>query len=323
MRRCLVAIIPMSWRNSAERLLLPRSRPATGDDAHPERFALRRFHRFRSQLAVLAMLPTVGCMHGSIRVPIRQETYAAIEGKQARCAVVTFPGLLDDLDEFEDEGFVTALRAARVDADVISLDAHYGYYRKGVLLDRVYPDVLRRLEILGYKKIWLLGTSMGGAGALGTAAAFPRRVQGAILLAPYLGDDILEEISQAGGLAAWKPGSEYDPQRYAQHPEGKRAAWQADRRSFFRYLWSWVRERPRGDGSTVAVYIGIGLDDRLSKANHMLAAALPQDNVLTDPGGHDWEVWLRLWKGFLDKGFLQSSCASPAPETPAATLARR
>ena len=38
--------------------------------------------------------------------------------------------------------------------------------------------------------------------------------------------------------------------------------------------------------------------------SEMLARQLPAERVVTLPGGHDWETWLRLWRTLLAKGLF-------------------
>ena len=48
------------------------------------------------------------------------------------------------------------------DFDVISVDAHFGYYKNRDLVPRLHDDVITPAQQNGYEKIWLLGVSMGG-----------------------------------------------------------------------------------------------------------------------------------------------------------------
>jgi alpha-beta hydrolase superfamily lysophospholipase len=56
----------------------------------------------------------------------------------------------------------------------------------------------------GYRRLWLLGISVGGMGALLYTAARFASVDGLVLLAPFLGTPgTLAEVSAAGGITAW------------------------------------------------------------------------------------------------------------------------
>jgi hypothetical protein len=40
----------------------------------------------------------------------------------------------------------------------------------------------------------------------------------------------------------------------------------------------------------------------------MLAEQLPEEDVITAGGGHDWATWLALWKGVLDASPFEAAC---------------
>jgi hypothetical protein len=48
------------------------------------------------------------------------------------------------------------------------------------------------------------------------------------------------------------------------------------------------------------IYLGYGMRDRFSSASQLISQRLPQERVLTEPGGHDWSTWLALWHRMLD-----------------------
>jgi pimeloyl-ACP methyl ester carboxylesterase len=266
-------------------------------------------HRYRlaSLACLLAVLSFIGCMMapGPTTVPMGQKRYTLDAKAPRRCLIVMLPGYGDRDWTFEKRGMIAALRQSNVQADAIALDAHFGYYKKGLLLERVQKDVLEPAKKRGYERIWLVGASMGGAGALGVSAVFSQHIAGTLLLAPYLGGDIVDEVKDAGGLSRWKSGDAVTRKEYL-GPSGLPR--QQDRKTFFRYLWAWSKKRLRPDQSTVPLYVAVGVRDRLLTANRLLAAVLPKSHLLEDPGGHGWKAWLPLWRRFLKRGILQASC---------------
>ena len=141
--------------------------------------------------------------------------------------VVFLPGRGDRAEDFEERGFLAAAREAGLDADVLAVDAHLAYYYKRVIMDRLWEDVVLPARARGYRRLFVVGISLGGLGALSLAQEHPDAVAGTFVLAPYLGEPALtREIEAAGGLARWGGGpSERD----------------------FRGVWSFLRGLAAGD----------------------------------------------------------------------------
>lgn len=195
--------------------------------------------------------------------------------------MIFLPGIGDLAEDFERQGFIHAMREQGVTADALALDAHYGYYARRMIHDRMAEDAILRAREAGYERIWLAGVSLGGFGAASYAARFPSHVHGLVLLAPYLGDaGLIREIRAAGGLKAWKPGS-----------------FAAD--DYPRVLWQWLKRYASQATPRPRIYLGYGADDRFAAANALLGEALPAGQVVAIPGKHDWDTWQRIWKLFL------------------------
>ena len=96
--------------------------------------------------------------------------------------VVFLPGRGDRAEDFEERGFLAAAREAGLDADVLAVDAHLAYYYKRVIMDRLWEDVVLPARARGYRRVFIVGISLGGLGAL------------------------TREIETAGGLARWSGG---------------------------------------------------------------------------------------------------------------------
>ncbi|MDB5842622.1 MAG: hypothetical protein JWQ23_4574 [Herminiimonas sp.] len=204
--------------------------------------------------------------------------------------IVVLPGLYDKAQDIVDQGFISALRQRNLAADIVVADAHIGYYKSGVFVERLHEDIIAPAKNRGYRQIWLAGISLGGYGSLLYAQQHSDLITGMVLMAPYLGEDrLLAEVAQAGGLTGWQAGT-VDP---ADHG---------------RSLWAWLKgyDRPPFENRQAypPLYIGYGLEDRFADNNRMLAKALPESQVMTTEGGHDWQPWRRLWGKFLDRNTL-------------------
>lgn len=208
----------------------------------------------------------------------------------AKTLIVLLPGRFDAPDDFLKQGFIDALRARRIDADVIMPDLHFGYYREKSVVVRLHADAIDAARARGYAQIWLAGVSLGGLGSLLYAQEHAERLRGMLLIAPYLGEqEVHQEIRAAGGLKSWSPA-------------------QIGENDFARRLWVWLRDQAGQPATEPVVYLGYGIEDGFAPGNALLASALPADRVMTAQGGHDWQPWLRIWERFLDKGLLPA-CA--------------
>ncbi|MCA8975732.1 MAG: alpha/beta hydrolase [Planctomycetes bacterium] len=213
-------------------------------------------------------------------------------GGPADTLVVLLPGLGDGPDDYFEHGFVTRIQQARPRADVIAVDAHFGYYRSRTLLPRLQTDVLDPVADR-YDEVWLVGISMGGFGAAIFCKEFRGTVDGLILLAPYMGErEVIASVRDAGGLANWVPpmaveGTEDEADRKVQE------------------LWAFYREYAVADGEAAEplpkLYLGWGTEDGLRAPLTMLAEVLPEDQVVTVPGGHEWTVWKPLFDQLVER----------------------
>jgi pimeloyl-ACP methyl ester carboxylesterase len=250
-------------------------------------------------LGALALLAACGLVPRASTVPLR------VLSDTARCAsppdtlLVMLPGASSLPEEFLREGFVRALRERRLAVDVVLVDAHPGYYKDRTVLDRLQADVIAPARAKGYRKIWLVGVSLGGLGALIQARAQPADADGLMLLAPYLGEPrITDAVRSDGGLKAWR-GAVPDPV-----PDD------LDLR-----LWQWLQAYATDPAQRPPLTLGYALGDRLAPANQLLADSLPADKVFTTAGGHDWPEWRRLWNRMLDSAafVVDPTCTDPSP----------
>jgi hypothetical protein len=251
--------------------------------------------------ALLAALLFPGC-YPAAKIPIDTLRYGSGEAKGPGLLVVFLHGNGDRNTVFNDEGFVEAVRAHSISCDMISVDAHIGYYVNGTILTRLKEDVIDPARTKGYARIWLVGNSLGGFGALSYAQKYPGEITGVVLLGPFLGErPIISEIRHAGGLLKWEPGdivlkTKEDTEKH---------------------VWAWFKEhglsgpvrlgdksRPKGQGDIPEIYLGYGTKDRFTYAQDYLASLLPAEQVISLDGGHDWPTWKKLWNQILDRNIF-------------------
>ena len=202
--------------------------------------------------------------------------------------IVLLPGIADAPETFLDEGFVKAARERNIDADLVAVRAHSGYYEKHVVVERLHQDVILPARAQGYRHIWLVGISLGGWGSLQYVRQHGDQVEGMLLLASFLGEKkMFDEVIAAGGMDAWRPiiADPLDDQRL---------------------VFAWLRDFKQSE-SPLKFYLAYGASDRFAKPLGWYAARLPATQVDVTPGGHDWRTWRRLWQRMLDRCELFAS----------------
>jgi len=208
--------------------------------------------------------------------PLVTRSWPAHPGQRAPTLLVLLPGRGDRPGDFERHGFITTLQNAGIEADVITVDAHLGYYYKRTVIDRLQADVFAPARARGYGRIVVGGISLGGLGALLSARDQPGSVDAVILLSPYVGDNksLFKEISTSGGPVLWAA-------------KGTPTQGKVDRE-----IWSFLGQR----ASTLPpTWLLSGSEDYLRAGQKMLAELLPAKRVTIIPGAHDWGTWEKLW----------------------------
>jgi len=201
--------------------------------------------------------------------------------RRADVLVVMLPGAYSWPTDFIDQGFVSRLQAQQFAVDVVIADAHLGYAENGTLLERVRDDVLLPAQRDGYRRIWLVGISLGGFASLGVLMRQPNAIEGVLTIAPYVGQPaLLKQVSAAGGVVAY---AERAP------PSDDLAA----------ELWLWIGRSSPALRHKIHLYTGH--DDRLITGQRLLESVLEADHVFEVPGGHDWPAWNALWTRWLTR----------------------
>ncbi len=209
--------------------------------------------------------------------PIPTQSTRVSPTERAATLIVFLPGRGGSMADFEKEGFLTILKEAGVKADTIAVDSHLGYYIKRTVIDRVWTDVLQPARQQGYRRIVLVGVSLGGVGALFCEREHPGTANALVLLGPYLGDKkkVFEKIAAAGGPAAWATGRDL----YADNVEEQ--------------IWTFLGAKSASLPPTWLLY---GKGDSLAPGHHLLANMLPAARVKSIDGAHDWPTWRALWR---------------------------
>ena len=230
----------------------------------------------------LVVMTLAACaMKLPVTTPIEQ-IYFQAGATPSQNLVVLLPGIGDQPETFLDEGFIKAARERKLDADLVAVRAHWGYYEQHLIVERLHQDVVVAARAKGYRRIWIVGISLGGWGSLQYVRQHAIEVEGVLLLAPFLGEKkVFDEVIQAGGLDAWRP--ELNDPLDAQ-----------------RLVIAWLRDFKQSETS-LQFHLSYGASDRFAKPLGWYATRLPTQQVTVIPGGHDWRTWLRLWQRFLDR----------------------
>lgn len=208
---------------------------------------------------------------------------AAHPGRIAATRLILLPAAFSAPQDFVRAGFVSAVRARGIDADLVFAAPDLGHLTDRSALDRLRQELILPARQAGCA-LWLGGISLGGYLALCCAERHPEEIDGLFLFAPYLGSHIVTgEIARSQGVAGWEPGELGDDDDE-------------------RRVWRFIRtQRSRA----LPIHLGLGRDDRFAPRHRLMAAALDPRSVDIVPGGHDWPTWERLWENFLDRRFRE------------------
>jgi pimeloyl-ACP methyl ester carboxylesterase len=214
----------------------------------------------------------------------------ACAGFRASTLLVFLPGAYMTPDELVQQGFASAVRERGLPVDLWFVQTELAQLVDRTAMQRLDTDIVGAAREQGYRRLWFAGISLGAFLALGYAARQPGRVEGIVGLGTYPGRrPLLQEIEQAGGLAAW--------QRSGAKPR--------EDDDLDHDIWAWLA---RADRHAPSVYLGHGAQDRFADGQALMASTLAVGHVDVVPGGHDWPPWRALWARWLDKGVLARAC---------------
>ena len=186
-------------------------------------------------------------------------------------------GTYSDPEDFIREGFPDALRDHGIDAEVVLVEMRAAWFADGSVVQRLREAVVLPAQARGRSRIWFAGISLGALAALSYAARHENDIEGIVLISPYPATrEVLREMDEAGGLAAWRPVIPLDG-------------------DLEREAWLWLAKHEKYP--VVHCYFASG--DRFAEGQRRMAQALAPERVRELPGAHDWTAWRSLWKAFL------------------------
>lgn len=220
------------------------------------------------------------------------EDPAASSPQRAETLVVMLPGMGDEPEAYAEHGFLEDMQRRGLEVDVVSVDAHLGYYTRRELLPRLREDVFDAAQSKGYRSIWVVGISMGGLGALLTAQEFGDQIDGIVLLSPFLGRrPAIRRIEAAGGARQWQPPAEPSSDYTVE-------------------LWRWLKAYATEPATRPAMFVAYGTREG-TRSYPLLAELLPAERVVTVTGGHEWDTWKDGWARLLEADVFQSTATPP------------
>ena len=235
-------------------------------------------------LLLAAGVLLTGCAWFGTDAPLKPLSYEAVEGERQPNLILFLRGRGGSHKSFAEEGFVAAVRERGLPFDMVAPNSHLGYYVAETLVPRLKEDIIDPAKARGYEKIWLVGASMGGLGALMYIRSHPEDIDGVYVISPFLSyEEIVAEITEAGGVRSWYP-REYDPDE----------DWE-------RMFWAWLKGYEADRDDWPPVYIGYGKADAYVQGQKLMADILPSNRVFAVEGGHDPETMYLLWLRFLDR----------------------
>jgi pimeloyl-ACP methyl ester carboxylesterase len=226
---------------------------------------------------LLPALLLAACAQLHMRVPMERMEYTD-DGKKNTTLVIFLPGIYDRAGDFERQGLVKAVRDRALRVDMVAVEAHFGYYLAGSVIDRLHADIILPARKRGYNDIWLVGVSLGGFGSLLYSKAYPQEVKGMLLISPFLG----------------YPAHSLDPVSWLESRNGEDG------------LWQWLADYPNQRGTGPVIYLAYGEKDTFADTGAQLAQYLLPENVIRLPGDHDWPTWKLLWDEALNSGLFST-----------------
>jgi pimeloyl-ACP methyl ester carboxylesterase len=221
--------------------------------------------------------------------------------KRSAQLIVFLPGNRDNLYSFKKYGLIQEVERRMPDVDYVTVNAVTDYYIIGSIIARLKEDVIEPAKKNGYKKIWLVGTSLGGYGSLLYMKEHSEDIAGVVLLGPYLGrKKTVKEITESGGLLKWQDNGEDLEDNSQEIWDEQPVYWLMDEHDEQKKFWNWLKDYEQKNASLHNIILGYGKSDKYAYGSRLLASILPRDQVIIVEGGHNWTTWRLLWSKILD-----------------------
>lgn len=247
--------------------------------------ALRR--RWRSLLTVLTsaiFLGPLGCLiPPKAEAPIANRWLPHPDG-QGEDLIIFLPGRWDSPDNYERYRFLETAWEEGWKVDGLLVDAHLGYYYTRTLAQRFAEDIWPQVDARGYRQVWISGISLGGLGSIFTSIDTPDRIDGIIVLSPFLGDeaDVLDRLDQYGA-------ANFRPEEPIALDD------------FNQILWAHLRGYADPNERRPELWLAYGAEDDYTDWQKHLASMLPDNQVIVLPGDHSWDTWQTLWPAVIQR----------------------
>ena len=191
--------------------------------------------------------------------------------------VVLLPTIGGDGSLYQDYGVIEEIRAHRPLVDVVALNVRPELYLGGRIVEILRSEVIIPAKDKGYQLIILVGTSLGGYGAVLYATQYPEDVDGLFLFSPFISGPLATmAIEEAGGLERWE--------------DCPFLGWEQSCK-----VWKGLKDYLADRKRRARVFLGYGTEDKFADECRILGESLPPQNVFTVPGGHNWKTWEQLW----------------------------
>ncbi len=142
--------------------------------------------------------------------------------------VVLLPTSGGEGSHYETKGFIKVFREKGYEAHLKVLDVNPRLYLNSKIVDLLKTEVIIPAKNDGFEKIYLVGISLGGHGALQYATKHPEDVDGVFVLAPFLAGPVVSDaLEKAGGhdWATWKKLWIMALDHFQDHPSNQKDRW--------------------------------------------------------------------------------------------------
>ena len=205
--------------------------------------------------------------------------------------IIFLPGLYDEADRFEEEGFFKMAREAGVEADMLAASVHVQHFIQQKMVAHIESDIFQPIQNKGYKHIWFVGLSLGGLNSLEYFRTHEKDICGVVLLAPYiLNKKLISEIERMDAGKVWQP---------------KLGEYNEITEERIQKIWWWLKNK----ADKGQIYMGYGDKDIYASSHKVIENYLNKNHVIKVEGKHNWKTGKRIWQQQLlsrkETGLLQ------------------